>query len=84
MAAAGHSRGGRGGVMSIAPWLTCAVIAWLLTGLTCDEWLAFAACLVAASPVYLATSALRSPRLACMPLPLSSGRAPSAKGLVAV
>ena len=54
----------RGGVMSIAPWLTCAVIAWLLTGLTRDEWLAFGACLIAASLVYLATRAWRSPRLA--------------------
>jgi APA family basic amino acid/polyamine antiporter len=38
----------------VVPVLACAVIAWLLTGLTIDEWLAFGACLVAASAIYLA------------------------------
>ena len=37
------------------PWLACAVIAWLLTGLTRDEWLAFAACVVLASLPYALT-----------------------------
>lgn len=35
------------------PWLACVVIAWLLTGMTASEWLAFGACLVVASVVYL-------------------------------
>jgi basic amino acid/polyamine antiporter, APA family len=37
------------------PWLACAVIAWLLTGLTRGEWLGFGVCLVAASVVYAGT-----------------------------
>jgi len=36
------------------PWLACAVILWLLTGLTRGEWLAFAACLAAGTLIYLA------------------------------
>jgi basic amino acid/polyamine antiporter, APA family len=36
-----------------APWLATAAIAWLLTGQTRDEWLAFAACLLGASVIYL-------------------------------
>jgi amino acid transporter len=36
-----------------APWLACLVIAWLLTGLARDEWIAFGACVAAASLVYL-------------------------------
>jgi len=36
----------------IVPLLACAVIAWLLTGLTLDEWLGFGACLVVASIAY--------------------------------
>lgn len=38
----------------VLPWLACAVIAWLLTGLTASEWLAFGVCFVAGSLVYLA------------------------------
>ncbi|MDP2054810.1 MAG: APC family permease, partial [Acidobacteriota bacterium] len=37
------------------PWLACAVILWLLTGLTFDEWLGFGVCVVAATVVYAAT-----------------------------
>lgn len=37
---------------AVAPWLACGVIIWLLTGLTGGEWLAFGACLTAASVVY--------------------------------
>ncbi|HVG85256.1 MAG TPA: amino acid permease [Vicinamibacterales bacterium] len=37
------------------PWLACAVIGWLLTGLTRDEWLAFAACVALASLPYALT-----------------------------
>ena len=44
----------RVGQSPIVPVLACAVIVWLLTGLTAGEWVAFGACLVAASIVYLA------------------------------
>jgi amino acid transporter len=43
----------RGPLGAVVPWLACAVIVWLLTGLTADEWLGFAASLAAASLVYL-------------------------------
>jgi APA family basic amino acid/polyamine antiporter len=36
----------------VVPLLACGVIIWLLTGLTRDEWIAFVACLAAATPVY--------------------------------
>ena len=38
----------------VVPWLACAVILWLLTGLTFDEWLGFGVCVAAASITYLA------------------------------
>ncbi len=38
-----------GGVL---PWITCAVIAWLLTGLTRDEWIGFGVCLAIGSALY--------------------------------
>jgi len=37
---------------AVAPWLACVVIVWLLTGLTSGEWLAFGACVAAASLLY--------------------------------
>jgi basic amino acid/polyamine antiporter, APA family len=37
---------------SVTPWLACAVIAWLLTGLTASEWLGFAVCVILASLPY--------------------------------
>ncbi|MGE0865654.1 MAG: APC family permease [Vicinamibacterales bacterium] len=40
----------------VVPWLACAVILWLLTGLTSDEWLGFGVCVAAASAIYLATT----------------------------
>ena len=40
---------------ALVPWLACAVIVWLLTGLTRDEWLGFGACVAAASVVYVVT-----------------------------
>lgn len=40
------------GQSPIVPVLACGVIAWLLTGLTMDEWLGFGACLLVASIVY--------------------------------
>lgn len=36
----------------IVPWLAVAVIVWLLTGLTVDEWLGFGICVGLASAVY--------------------------------
>ena len=41
------------GQSPIVPLLACGVIAWLLTGLAVDEWLAFGGCIVIASIVYL-------------------------------
>jgi APA family basic amino acid/polyamine antiporter len=46
----------------VVPWLACGVIVWLLTGLTRDEWIAFAACLAAATPIYLLTKKGRTRR----------------------
>jgi basic amino acid/polyamine antiporter, APA family len=43
----------------VVPWLACGVIVWLLTGLTRDEWIAFVACLVIATPLYLLTKKQR-------------------------
>jgi APA family basic amino acid/polyamine antiporter len=40
---------------TVVPWLACAVILWLLTGLTRDEWLGFGTCIAAASIVYALT-----------------------------
>ena len=40
------------GQSPIVPLLACGVIAWLLTGLTIDEWIAFGACIVVATLVY--------------------------------
>jgi amino acid transporter len=45
---------------SVIPWLAAAVILWLLTGLTREEWFGFGVCLAVASLVYAAT-ALRRP-----------------------
>ena len=44
----------------IVPILACLVIAWLLTGLTRDEWLGFVACLVVSSVVYVIATAGKS------------------------
>jgi APA family basic amino acid/polyamine antiporter len=44
----------------VVAWLACAVIVWLLTGLTGNEWLAFGACVAAASIVYLVARGPRS------------------------
>ncbi len=38
----------------VVPWLATAVILWLLTGLTADEWLGFGLCIGIASVVYFA------------------------------
>lgn len=42
------------------PWLATAVILWLLTGMTADEWLGFGVCVAAASVVYAVTRTNRS------------------------
>ena len=47
------------GLAAVVPWLTCAVIGWLLTGLARTEWLAFAVCIVVASLLYFATRGRR-------------------------
>lgn len=44
----------------VVPWLACGVIVWLLTGLTRDEWLGFAVCVIAASVLYLITRRRRT------------------------
>lgn len=45
---------------AVVPWLACAVIVWLLTGLTGDEWLGFGVCLAVASAVYAITRRTRT------------------------
>lgn len=47
--------GEAGGWLTVVPWLACAVILWVLTGMTRAEWLGFGACLALGSVVYLAT-----------------------------
>jgi amino acid transporter len=42
------------------PWITCAVIIWLLTGLTSLEWLGFIICIGVASLIYQLTRAGRT------------------------
>ncbi len=50
-------RGLPGGAM--VPWLACAVILWLLTGVSSTEWLGFAICVGLASMVYGVARAAR-------------------------
>ena len=40
-------------VRAVVPWLACAVIAWLLTGLTWTEWLGFGVCVLIATIIYV-------------------------------
>ena len=47
------------------PWLACAVIVWLLTGLTRDEWLGFGVCVAAGTVVYFAAD--RGPKVRATP-----------------
>ena len=49
--------GGAGGgirmpAAGVVPWLACAVIVWLLTGVTSVEWLGFVICVAVASLIY--------------------------------
>ena len=39
-------------VSRVVPWLACAVIVWLLTGVTATEWVGFAVCVTGATVVY--------------------------------
>ena len=41
---------------AVVPWIACAVIAWLLTGLTMGEWIALGAALLVASAIYAVTA----------------------------
>jgi len=38
---------------AVLPWITCAVITWLLTGLEPREWLGFIICVAVASLIYV-------------------------------
>jgi APA family basic amino acid/polyamine antiporter len=51
---------GRAGIGAIVPWLACAVILWLLTGLNRYEWLAFGGALAAASLLWVVMSRNRA------------------------
>jgi basic amino acid/polyamine antiporter, APA family len=53
--AAGATAGARVPLGGVAPFLAMPVILWLLTGLTRDEWIGFAAVVAAGSLVYLMT-----------------------------
>lgn len=52
---------------AMAPWLACAVIAWLLTGVSSTEWLGFAICVALASFVYLAARPARGAGIGLSP-----------------
>jgi APA family basic amino acid/polyamine antiporter len=45
---------------AVLPWLTCVVIAWLLTGLAQQEWIAFGVCVAVGSLAYLLRSKRRT------------------------
>ena len=47
----------RGG--GVIPWIACAVILWLLTGLTQSEWIGFGVCLALGSALYVLRDAGR-------------------------
>ena len=44
---------------ALVPWIACAVIAWLLTGVTSVEWLGFVICVGVATMVYAVTRTAR-------------------------
>ena len=50
----------RGSATNVIPWLACGVIAWLLTGVTINEWLAFWGCVAFASLIYALTTRSRT------------------------
>ena len=45
---------------ALTPWLACAVIVWLLTGLAASEWIAFGVCIAVATVVYMVARSRRS------------------------
>jgi amino acid transporter len=49
-------------LLGVVPWIACAVILWLLTGVTSIEWLGFVICVVVASLIYVLTKTARGPR----------------------
>ena len=57
--------GARGGIhlpaAGVVPWVACAVILWLLTGVTSLEWLGFVICVGVASLLYNINRAARQP-----------------------
>ena len=57
--AAGHS-GFNMPAAAVVPWITSAVILWLLTGVTPNEWLGFVLCVGVASLIYV----VMKPRIA--------------------
>ena len=44
---------------AVVPWIACAVIIWLLTGVSSVEWLGFVICTAVASMVYAVTRTAR-------------------------
>jgi APA family basic amino acid/polyamine antiporter len=44
---------------AVVPWIACAVIVWLLTGVSSVEWLGFVICTTVASLVYAVTRTAR-------------------------
>ncbi len=44
--------GQRRSAAAVVPWIACAVIVWLLTGVSSIEWLGFAICIVVATMIY--------------------------------
>ncbi|HXG57038.1 MAG TPA: APC family permease [Vicinamibacterales bacterium] len=58
-ASADDGTGVRGPMGSVVPWLACLVIAWLLTGMKREEWIALAVCLALATMVYMVTGRTR-------------------------
>ena len=55
--AAGVPTGGAAG--AIVPWIACAVIIWLLTGVSSLEWLGFVICIIIATMIYAVARAAR-------------------------
>lgn len=51
---------GGAAAFTVVPWLACAVIGWLFTGLTRNEWLGFGACIAASSLLYAVARARRA------------------------
>ena len=63
---------------TVIPWLACAAILWLLTGVTSLEWLGFVICMAVASLLYTVTNQRRSFRDSCGPTCPPSEKRPAA------